>query len=186
VHAFISDFITDMVQNALEAGADCIRLTIEETVKEWTFCVEDNGRGMNEAARARAGDPFYTEAGKHEHRRFGLGIPFLKQAVEAAGGRLSLESKPGCGTTVKAVFEAQHVDTPPPGNLPGTVIALMSFSGSYELEVIRRRAGGEWSVRRSELTEALGGLDGAEELAAGRNYLSSLEEELSSGRSKDG
>jgi len=186
VHAALGDFLLDLAQNALEAGADRVRVWLEESGGSLKIGAEDNGRGMDPATQARAVDPFFTDGVKHAKRRFGLGLPFLAQAAEAAGGGLTLESEPGRGTRVEAEFERAHPDTPPTGNLPTAVMALMSFAGHYELIVERRLDGEGWTARRSELKEALGSLDGAAELTAVKKYIASLEEELQAGRDRDG
>ena len=100
MHATISDAICDTVQNSIEAGARHIALTVAEDGRMIRVDVKDDGKGMDEATRARVWDPFYTEPGKHDRRRVGLGLPLLRQMAEAAGGAVSLESAKGAGTRV--------------------------------------------------------------------------------------
>ena len=48
--------------------------------------VEDNGKGMPPEIVAKAFDPFYTEPGKHDKRKVGMGLPFVKQTCDGCGG----------------------------------------------------------------------------------------------------
>ena len=60
--------------------------------------VSDTGRGMDEATCANALKPFFTTKGE---RGTGLGLVIVDQIVARAGGRVSIESEPGRGTTVR-------------------------------------------------------------------------------------
>jgi hypothetical protein len=140
--------------------------------------VADNGKGMDQATLAKAADPFYSEAGKHDRRRVGLGIPLLLQTAEAVNGRADIRSEPGKGTTVEFSFDARHLDTPPLGDLAETVLGLMAFSGSYDLVLRRRTPAGGYTVSRRELAEALGNLEEPSNLVLARDFLRSQEEDL--------
>lgn len=67
--------------------------------------VSDNGRGMEPAVLARALDGLKLDAeGKAVERRQGLGLPLVRQLVEAHGGTLELVSEPGLGTSAIVVL----------------------------------------------------------------------------------
>lgn len=59
--------------------------------------VSDDGCGMDAATLARAGEPFFTTKGPD--RGIGLGIANARGLLAACGGRLTLESRAGHGTT---------------------------------------------------------------------------------------
>jgi len=61
--------------------------------------VTDHGTGIDREVLPRIFDPFFTT--KAEGKGTGLGLPLSRQFVEAHGGELSLESRPGEGTTVR-------------------------------------------------------------------------------------
>ena len=67
--------------------------------------VSDNGRGMEPAVLARALEGLKLDAeGKAVERRQGLGLPLVRQLVEAHGGTLELVSEPGLGTSAIVVL----------------------------------------------------------------------------------
>ena len=97
MHACLADVIADTTQNSIEAGAKNISLTIVEADGKISVEIKDDGKGMDEATLKRAFNPFYTEAGKHDKRKVGLGLPLLKQICDECGGGVTLESEPGKG-----------------------------------------------------------------------------------------
>jgi PAS domain S-box-containing protein len=62
--------------------------------------VVDRGRGMNQAEMDRVFSPFHTTTG----RGYGLGLAMIKKMIEEFGGRVSLASTEGRGTTVTLHF----------------------------------------------------------------------------------
>ena len=59
--------------------------------------VIDHGRGMNDAERARAGEPFFTT--KPAGAGLGLGLFLVRAFADQMGGSFSLRSVPGTGTS---------------------------------------------------------------------------------------
>ena len=142
--------------------------------------VRDNGKGMTKEELSRALDPFVTDGVKHPHRKVGLGLPFLIQTAEQSGGGWDVQSEKGKGTTATAWFDTGNVDMPPVGDLPGMFRSVLMFNGPDEVVIRRQRKGGtalDYEVRKSELVEALGGLEDAGSLTMLGQYLRSQEEE---------
>jgi PAS domain S-box-containing protein len=79
-------------------------------------CVEvrDTGCGMTPDTRTRAFDPFFTT--KFTGR--GLGLSTVLGIVRAHRGAVSIQSRPGRGTSVRLLFPAIDVDLPKPATAP--------------------------------------------------------------------
>ncbi len=178
MHKSISDFLLDIVQNSIEAGASVITVDYLEHAGQLMICIGDNGKGMDEETMRKAQDPFYTDGEKHVKRKVGLGLPFLKQAVEAVSGEFELKSEVDFGTSVMITLNTGHIDCPPAGDLPATFLSMMMFPGDYDLLVHRRRDERSYRISRSDLADTLGGLESAGALALARQYLSSQEEDI--------
>jgi hypothetical protein len=175
MHFGLGDYVLDIAQNAAEAGPAEVTVDLDESVDGIRVAVSDDGRGMTAEERAKALDPFYTDGTKHAGRRVGLGLPFLVQAVEAAGGSWAIESTKGAGTKVEFSFPSASVDSPPTGDLPSLFLGLLCLPGGHEMLLRRKGPRGSYELRRSELSEAVGGLERASSLALLRDYLRSIE-----------
>jgi hypothetical protein len=181
MHFTLADLVTDIAQNACEAGAGLVELTVSNGGGEFRFLIKDNGKGMTREELGIAIDPFVTDGVKHPHRKVGLGLPFLIQTAEQSGGGWDIQSEKGTGTTVTAWFDTNNVDTPPVGDLPGMFRIIMTSDTSAEICIKRccKRDDGtedEYEIRKSELAEALGGLEDTGSLVLMDKYLRSLEE----------
>ena len=147
----ISLHLLDLVQNAAEAvkGMENARISIDLIWDEQpgntpaprlTLCVADNGCGMTVGQLQRAQSPFYStrakcgadlghsaglKHGPGSRLGIGLGLPLCRAAALRTGGTFSLESAPGHGTRVRAVFCPAHIDCVPLGDLPETLAVIV-------------------------------------------------------------
>lgn len=78
-----------------------ITVTIEPSEDTMVLAVRDNGRGMDADTALRAGEPLFTTKGASGT---GLGLSTVRTTVEAAGGRVLVESALGTGTEVRIVL----------------------------------------------------------------------------------
>ena len=199
MHYTLCDLFSDLTQNAIEASASVITVVMTETDRSVSLTIQDNGTGMTPEQLKRATDPFYTDGIKHPGRKIGLGIPFLIQTAEATGGKWSIRSNTGKeqapdkskeefrfpdghGTVVDCSFDLANIDTPPVGDVAGYFRQILTFDGRYEMIITRKTARQEFTVRRSELLEALGlneegSFTDANSLALLGQYLNNLMEE---------
>jgi hypothetical protein len=183
LHFTLADLVTDITQNGAESGASLVELEVKETREsggaEFRFAVTDNGKGMTEEQVKRAIDPFVTDGIKHPHRKVGLGLPFLIQTAEQSGGGWDIKSEKGKGTRVSAWFDADNVDMPPVGDVPGMFRSILMFQGPQEIHITRLRKNGtgdlDYEVRKTELADALGDLEDTASLVLLGKYLRSLE-----------
>jgi hypothetical protein len=178
MHASLSDIVADVAANSIEAKATRVEVSVVEENGIIVLSVKDNGKGMDEATKARAFNPFYTEPGKHDKRKIGMGLPFVKQTCDACGGIVKLESEKGVGTMLVCTFEADNIDLPPMGDLSSAALSLFTFDGDFELVFRHRRGTEEYEISRSELKEAVGGFESVEGLSLAREFLQSQEDSL--------
>lgn len=131
----LSLHILDIAQNGIAAGAGRIEITLAENAAEktLTLTVGDNGGGA--AVPERLYDPFYTT---RTERIVGLGIPFLAQAAELTGGRVTIRSAPGKGMTVTALFHTDQIDMPPEGEISESVTLLAALNPAVEVRYTRQ------------------------------------------------
>jgi CheY-like chemotaxis protein/anti-sigma regulatory factor (Ser/Thr protein kinase) len=112
VEGEIRDALTNLVFNAVDAmpaggsitlrtryvpaergpAARAARLELE---------VADTGLGMDDEARRRCLEPFYTTKGE---RGTGLGLPMVYGMAQRHSAELEIDSAPGRGTTVRLIF----------------------------------------------------------------------------------
>jgi len=149
--------ILDVALNSYEAGATSVEIAVleEPEIDRLTIEIRDNGRGMDHDTQARAVDPFFTT---RQTRIVGLGLPLLRQAAEAAGGRLLVRSMPGAGTLVVADVQLSHVDRAPLGDLETTFLVLITSRPDVDLILAHRRGSDGYELSSADLAEALGGL----------------------------
>jgi hypothetical protein len=154
----LSMHILDVLENALEAGATCVELIVDEDLvtDRLVIVVRDNGRGMDGETARRALDPFYTT---RTTRHVGLGLPLFKAAAERCGGGLSVDSAVGQGTVVRARFVHSHLDRAPLGKMADTLLAfLMSERQGVRLLYRHRIADRVFELDTAEVEAELDGV----------------------------
>lgn len=127
----ISLHILDLAENGIRAGADLIKIFIDEDTltDRLTISIEDNGRGMAPEFLSRVMDPFVTT---RTTRSVGLGLSLLQQSVQEAEGEISLTSELGSGTKLVATMRRSHIDRKPMGDLAGTVLCLIEGNADVD------------------------------------------------------
>ncbi len=152
----LSLHIIDIIQNSISAGAKAIKLIVVENLidDKLIISVEDNGKGIERDKLKQLADPFFTS---RTTRKVGLGIPLFKQSAVQSGGDLVIESEVGVGTKVTASFVNSHIDRPPLGDLPNTVVLMISSNPSLFFEFKYIFNHNEFSINTDEINEALGG-----------------------------
>jgi len=95
-----------LLRNALEASPPDRPVRVRAGLEGPEVLVEvsDRGTGMIPEVLARAGEPFFTTKGPGAGT--GLGLFLARALVEQLGGRLTLESAPGWGTTARIALPA--------------------------------------------------------------------------------
>lgn len=97
----LRDALEHLLQNAREAGDSATPIVVRlrwDGGSQVEVAVVDQGRGMDEATRVRAAEPFFTTKGPG---RLGVGLAVARAAAARHQGELEIETAPGCGTTVR-------------------------------------------------------------------------------------
>lgn len=104
LESIFGNLITNAINYTPDGGE--IRVTLDQAGSHLRVSVSDNGYGIEARHHEKIFDRFYRV--KTDQTRFitgtGLGLPIVKQLVEALGGLIELESKPGRGTTFRVLL----------------------------------------------------------------------------------
>ncbi|MBI5155593.1 ATP-binding protein, partial [Candidatus Poribacteria bacterium] len=84
-------------QEAIGGAAGQITVSVAAEREFGVVTIRDNGPGMDGATLAQIFDPFFTTRPEGT----GLGLPLSRSLVEAAGGRLVIESTKGAGAVAQ-------------------------------------------------------------------------------------
>lgn len=96
----ITQTLTNLIDNALKYSPDGSPLEIAARVEgeQLRLEVRDRGPGIPPEERERVFDKFYRLASHHGEGGTGLGLPICRGIVEAHGGHIRAEERPGGGT----------------------------------------------------------------------------------------
>ncbi len=151
--------ILDVAENSVKAGATLTEILIDEVGDTFTLTIKDDGCGMDEETVKAVVDPFYTT---RTTRKVGLGVPLLKLACEQTGGEFTVSSKTeqehpdSHGTVVTAVFNKNHIDFTPLGDVVSTITTLIQGHPDTDFLFCHTTEKGEASVDTRQLREVLG------------------------------
>lgn len=95
----------NIIKNAVDAMPNGGTLTIRSKVLDGNMKVafKDTGEGIKKDVLEKLWSPFFTTKAKG----MGLGLPICKRIVEAHGGKISVESRFGKGTTFTVIFPVE-------------------------------------------------------------------------------
>jgi two-component system sensor histidine kinase RegB len=96
----------NLLRNALDAGEGRVQIGVETGPAGLRVVLHDDGAGIPPEVLSRVGEPFFST--KAPGSGLGLGVFIARSLCEQMGGRLSLESTPGQGTTARVEIPAQR------------------------------------------------------------------------------
>ncbi len=118
-----------------------------------TISIKDNGCGMEKEFLNDVVNPFRTT---RTTRKVGLGLSLLKNACELTGGRLSIDSVVGKGTTVNAEFVHNSIDRQPIGDMASTVSAIVGGNDKIDYIYTHSLNGESFVFSTPEIRKILG------------------------------
>lgn len=147
--------ILDIIQNSIRAKASRISIGITESKKtdKMEILITDNGSGIPSELLSKVTDPFVTT---RKTRKLGMGLPLLKFHANLTGGDLSISSKEGKGTRVKAGFTLSHVDRQPLGDIAGVIAIMITANPDIDFVYKHKTDSGEYLFSSKETKEYLG------------------------------
>jgi signal transduction histidine kinase/ActR/RegA family two-component response regulator len=158
----IRDAMTNLVLNAVDAMPEGGKLTLRTRSTDSGYVVVevgDSGVGMDEDARRRCLEPFFTTKGE---RGTGLGLAMVYGMVQRHSAEIGIESGVGRGTTVRLIFaeafQPGAAEAPPAVRLPTNLRILLVDDDPVLLRSLREILEGDGH----EVTTANGGREGIE------------------------
>lgn len=153
--------ILDVAENSVKANASLTEILIDENEEALSITIKDDGCGMNAETVEAVTNPFYTT---RTTRNVGLGIPLLKLAAEQTGGTLSIksltaEASPDYhGTEVTAVFNKNHIDYTPLGDVASTVTTLIQGHPDTDFYFCHKKNSSKAELDTRQMREMLDGI----------------------------
>ena len=150
----LSLHILDVVENGITAGGNCIWIEVDEARKKdrLKIVIRDNGSGMPIEKLDNINDPFITS---RTTRRVGLGLSLLSAAAERCDGTLRVDTQPGKGTEIEAIFRYNHIDRAPLGDMAATITTLIIGNPGIDFVYSHRIDGNDFSLDTREIREEM-------------------------------
>ena len=150
--------ILDIAENSTRAGASLVEISVVRSTptQMLSIILEDDGCGMDEEQVKHVVDPFFTT---RTTRKIGLGVPFFKMTAEMTGGSFQIRSTPGVGTRVEASYCYGHIDMLPLGDVPSTMVTLISGHPEVDFVYRHEKDGNAFVLDTREIKQMLEGVD---------------------------
>jgi signal transduction histidine kinase len=118
----VSRALVNLIDNAIKYSGESrsIAIALRDGKGTIGIAVTDRGIGVHQEEIEKIFDPYYRAkfSDTETQRGAGLGLTLVQQIVQAHGGRVEVESKPGEGSTFTLVFPK----SPVPRNSAGGAI----------------------------------------------------------------
>ena len=151
----LEKIVLNLVFNALKftPSGGRVELRAEKQAEEFVLIVADTGMGISAKNLPHVFDRFWQADGssKRKYQGVGIGLALVKELVEIQGGKVTVESQEGKGTTFTVRLPYQKAEATPPAEPEALEI-------STPAETTGRVTSEEWLAnlyRRAELFPAL-------------------------------
>lgn len=112
--AQLDQVLANLLLNARDAmpggGSIAVTTRLDSGGEEVVLRVSDTGVGMDDATVGRIFEPFFTT--KPPGRGTGLGLSTVSMIVKQLGGRITVQSRKGVGTTFELTFPRSRPECP--------------------------------------------------------------------------
>ena len=112
--AAIEQALANLLDNAVKYSDAIKEITVRVRSDRHLAIVEvsDRGVGVAVADQPRIFDRFYRASSPLHRPGFGLGLPIVRDLVQAHGGRVEMTSVPGAGSTFRITLPRVHAPAP--------------------------------------------------------------------------
>lgn len=95
--------IKNLCENSIKYGASMVRVNTNSSAQHLEIEISDNGQGMESKELTNIFEKFYRIQSNniHNSKGLGLGLYFVKKIITSYGGKVSVSSQPGLGSTFK-------------------------------------------------------------------------------------
>lgn len=116
----LNQVLENLVSNAMKFSppGGTVVLSVEVTAQGQTWAVHDQGPGIPEAEQGRIFERFYRAQAAKAKPGTGLGLAIVKHLCRLMGGEVTVESRPGQGTTFRVMLPNPATDQPEAGQDP--------------------------------------------------------------------
>ncbi|MDP1825606.1 MAG: ATP-binding protein [Archangium sp.] len=138
--SFVEQVLVNLVVNARDAmpGGGTLSVTTERKDGTAVLRVRDTGAGISPEVQSRIFEPFFTTKG--DGRGTGLGLAVVMDAMQRAGGQISVDSRPGEGTLFVLTFPLADRDeaesTPPSPSSPSGPDVIVFVDAEASLRTV--------------------------------------------------
>ncbi len=112
----LQEMCINLVDNAIKYNTEGgeVKVSVQPLVDEAILSVADSGIGIEKEHQTRIFERFYrTDSSRSKATGgTGLGLSIVKHAAEYHGAKISLDSIPGQGTTIRLSFPGFHEAIP--------------------------------------------------------------------------
>ena len=156
----ISNLITNAFKYTKKGGR--VSFSIEDSNDRVCFYIADTGIGIDEKFRDTIFESFFrSERGKKQSEGDGLGLSYVKNLVELHGGRISVESEMGKGSTFSFYIPRQKeteqqtpakttLASPTTRNNPTAIHSVLIVDDEQEtVELLERGLGREYRIEKA-------------------------------------